>query len=60
MPTTPHRRKVHFASAGDRCAALLDGQHQTPQVLGPTAEYVAAGEPGVVVRRQARESSEVK
>jgi hypothetical protein len=32
---TPHRRKIHFASAGDRCAALLDGQHQTPQVLGP-------------------------
>lgn len=46
--------------AGDRWAALLDGQRRTPDVLGRTADYVAAGEPGVVVRRQTPESTEVK
>jgi hypothetical protein len=42
--------------------ALLDGEHQAAQVLSPTSEYVAAGEPGVVVRNptQDPEAGEVK
>ena len=49
MPT----RKVAFTRAAD---------HQAAQVLSPTSEYVAAGEPGVVVRNptQDPEAREVK
>jgi hypothetical protein len=44
-----------------RSQSLADEQ-QPAQVLSPTAEYVAAGEPGVVVRNpiQDPESDEVK
>ncbi|HME14218.1 MAG TPA: hypothetical protein VKG83_02055 [Mycobacterium sp.] len=49
MPT----RKVRVTSAGE---------HHAAQVLSPTSEYVAAGEPDVVVRNptQDPEAGEVK
>jgi hypothetical protein len=42
--------------------ALLDGEHPAGQIPSPTAEYIAAGEPGVVVRKptQVPELGEVK
>ncbi len=60
MRTTPQRRNVHVASAGERCAALLDGEHQTAQVPSSTADYVAAGEPGVVVRNPTQDPESVR
>jgi len=63
----PYERVCHtvaqeFRNADEKVAFNSAADHQAAQVLSPTSEYVAAGEPGVVVRNptQDPEAGEVK